>query len=194
VDKYAMTFGTSVEHGTALIVGASQGIGLGFVKHLLNDSRLQQVYGTYRRPETAQGLLALGDQPGLTCLTMDVTQEDTIATAMANIQAATPQLHLVVYCVGVLHEGDMQPEKSLGQLNGDQLVYLFQTNAMGAGLLAKHLLPLLKHGQPSVYAARLPAPLPRTFHQISAARANSHRSHTIRKYVTKPISSMVPSS
>lgn len=148
-----MTFGNSLDQGTALIVGASQGIGLGFVKQLLADPRFQQVYGTYRDRTSAQGLMDLADQPGLTHLPMDVTDEASIAAAVANIQAQTPRLHLVVYCVGVLHAGDLQPEKSLRQLTSEQLLHSFQVNAIGAGLLAKHLLPLLKHDQLSLFAA-----------------------------------------
>lgn len=139
---------------TALVVGASQGIGLGFVRQLLADGRFERVYGTYRRIETAQGLLALAEQsPQLVCLPLDVTDEETIEGAIAHIQAHTPQLHRVVYCVGVLHDGDFQPEKSLRQLTSENLMRSFQTNAFGAVLLAKHLLPVLKHDQPSLFAA-----------------------------------------
>ena len=138
----------------ALVVGASQGIGLGFVQQLLKDDRFEAVYGTYRRPELAQELLALAEQcPQLSCLPVDVTEEETIAAAIAQIQARTPQLHRAVYCVGLLHDGDFQPEKSLRQITGENLVRSFQTNAVGAALLAKHLLPLLKHDQPSLLAA-----------------------------------------
>jgi NAD(P)-dependent dehydrogenase (short-subunit alcohol dehydrogenase family) len=140
--------------GSALVVGASQGIGLGFVRQWLSDDRRGTVYGTYRRPESAQGLLALAEKyPNLICLPMDVTEEDSIAAAIAQIQAHTPALHRVVYCVGVLHDGDFQPEKSLRQITSENLVRSFQTNAVGAALLAKHLLPLLKHDQPSLFAA-----------------------------------------
>ncbi len=140
--------------GAALVVGASQGIGLGFVRQLLVDDRFGTVYGTYRRPETAQGLLALEQQqPCLTCLPMDVTDEDSIARAIAHIQAHSSQLQRVVYCVGVLHDGDFQPEKSLRQVTSENLVRSFQTNAIGAALLAKHLMPVLKHDQPSIFAA-----------------------------------------
>jgi NAD(P)-dependent dehydrogenase (short-subunit alcohol dehydrogenase family) len=131
----------------ALVVGASQGIGLGFVRYLLAAGAT--VYGTYRRPETAQGLLALAAaNPHLVPLPMDVTDEGAIAAALEQIQGRTPRLHRVVYCVGVLHDGDWQPEKSLRQITSENLLRSFQVNAIGAVLLAKHLLPLLKHDQP----------------------------------------------
>lgn len=149
-----MSFGSSLQSARALIVGASQGIGLGFVRQLVADGRFDQVYGTYRRPETAGGLMALAaDHPHLTPLPMDVTAEDSMVQAVATLQATDPRLHLVVYCVGLLHDGDFQPEKSVRQLTSDQLLRSFQVNAVGAALLTKHLLPLLKHDQPSVFGA-----------------------------------------
>ncbi len=149
-----MAFGASLQNGTALVVGASQGIGLGFVNHLLADGRITRVYGTYRQPETAQALLTLETHTdGLTCLPVDVTDEGTLAAAVEKIQLEGSRLDLVIYCVGLLHDGDFQPEKSLRQLDADRLLQSFQVNAIGAGLLAKHLLPLLQHGQPNVLAA-----------------------------------------
>jgi NAD(P)-dependent dehydrogenase (short-subunit alcohol dehydrogenase family) len=44
---------------TALIVGASQGIGLEFVRQLLQSARADRVYATYRNPQSE--LLAIGD-------------------------------------------------------------------------------------------------------------------------------------
>jgi NAD(P)-dependent dehydrogenase (short-subunit alcohol dehydrogenase family) len=149
-----MAFGASLHNGTALVVGATQGIGLGFVNQLLADSRIQQVYGTYRNSATAQALQTLAQNAaGLTSLPMDVTQEDSIAAAVEAIQNQGQQLDLVIYCVGLLHDGDFQPEKSLRQLDSEALLRSFQINAIGAGLLAKHLLPLLRHKRPSMLAA-----------------------------------------
>ena len=149
-----MSFGTSLQQANALIVGASQGIGLGFVRHLLQDSRIAQVYATYRSPGTAQALLALAaTEPRLQPVRLDVTQEADFAIAMDHIQQTSSRLHLVLYCVGLLHEGTLQPEKSLRQIDADQLTRYFQVNSIGAALLAKHVLPLVQHDQPSVLAA-----------------------------------------
>ena len=46
----------------------------------------------------------------------------------------------------------MQPEKSLRQLNTDQLLHYFQVNSIGAVLLAKHVQPLLKHRDRAIFA------------------------------------------
>ncbi|PSN17279.1 cell-cell signaling protein [filamentous cyanobacterium CCP5] len=150
-----MSFGATLNQANALVIGASQGIGLGFVRQLLQDGRIAKVTGTYRQRETAQALFDLQTKhpDRLAVLPLDVTQEAEIERAIASLQQQCDRLHLVIYCVGLLHSDSMQPEKSLRQLNTDQLLQYFQVNSIGAALLAKHLLPLLKHDQPSVYGA-----------------------------------------
>lgn len=144
-------FASSIKPTTvaALVVGASQGIGLEFVRQLLQGDRVDRVYATYRDPNSA---LCQMTDPRLHCLALDITDETQIAEAVQKIQVDTPALHWVINCVGVLHTGAMQPEKSLRQLNADQLLYSFQVNSIGAVLLAKHLQPLFKHKQRSILA------------------------------------------
>ena len=134
---------------TALIVGASQGIGLEFVRQFLESDRVDRVYATYRNPQSE--LLTISDSR-LRCLSMDITEEPQIATVVKEIQTETAALHYVINCVGVLHEGAMQPEKSLRQLNAEQLLHYFQVNSIGAVLLAKHVQPLLKHSDRAILA------------------------------------------
>jgi NAD(P)-dependent dehydrogenase (short-subunit alcohol dehydrogenase family) len=136
---------------TALVVGGGKGIGLGFVRQLLAQSDVQQVYATYRQAESATELLAI-DDPKLQCLQMDITNEAQIAGVIQGIQAETKALHYVINSVGVLHEGEMQPEKSLRQINSEQLVRYFQVNSIGAMLLFKYVQPLLKHNDRSILA------------------------------------------
>lgn len=139
----------------ALIVGASQGIGLGFVQKLLQDNQINKVYATYRRPESASELFALAEENTnrLTCLTMDITDEAQIDKTVQQIREEVNKLHLVIHCVGVLHEGSLQPEKSLRHINSEYLMRYFQVNSIGYVLLAKHLLPLFRHKDRSVFAS-----------------------------------------
>ncbi|MEO0406121.1 MAG: SDR family NAD(P)-dependent oxidoreductase [Cyanobacteria bacterium P01_A01_bin.135] len=137
----------------ALVVGASQGIGLGFVKTLLADATVARLYATYRSPDTAAELLNLAaQQPRLTTVQMDLTDEAQVSQGLAAISAASPRLHLVINSVGMLHTDSQQPEKSLRQINLDNLTHYFQVNSISAILLIKHLQPLLRHGDRSVVA------------------------------------------
>ena len=146
---------TEIDRLNALIVGASQGIGLGFVKALLQQENVERVFATYRSQETSSELFTLQQQYGdcLKCLQVDITQESQIANAVKQIQESVDELHLAIYCVGVLHEGDLTPEKSLRQINADNLIYSFQVNSIGAVLLAKHLMPLFKKSSRSIFAS-----------------------------------------
>jgi NAD(P)-dependent dehydrogenase (short-subunit alcohol dehydrogenase family) len=134
---------------TALIVGAGRGIGLEFVQQLLQADRVDRLYATYRNSRSE--LLSCTD-PRLRCLPLDITEEAQIADTVQAIQTETAALHLVINCVGVLHEGAMQPEKSLRQLNSEQLLRYFQVNSIGAVLLAKQVQPLLKHRDRAILA------------------------------------------
>jgi NAD(P)-dependent dehydrogenase (short-subunit alcohol dehydrogenase family) len=145
--------GRGVKGAAALVVGATQGIGLGFVCRLLQEPLIEHVYATYRAlPSEALLSLAAREPERLTCLPLDITQESQMMTLVQSLQARSVQLAWVINCVGILHEAGRQPEKSLQQLNADWLLRYFQVNSVGAVLLAKHLLPLLKHGERSIFA------------------------------------------
>ena len=139
----------------ALIVGANRGIGFGLVKQLLQADQITRLYATYRQEDTATDLLTLAETVGdrLVCLPMDITDEVQISQGIKQIQTNTTQLHWVINCVGMLHDETLQPEKSLRQVNLEQLTRYFQINSIGAVLLAKHLLPLLRHSDRSVFAS-----------------------------------------
>ena len=143
----------SVTAANALVVGASQGIGLEFVRQLLRAPRVVQLFATYRQEKTAADLLALAEQYShLHCIQMDLTDEAQIAAGIASISAIAPNLHLAINCVGLLHNETQQPEKAIRQLDADNLINYFKVNSIGPALLAKHLLALLKHSEPSLLA------------------------------------------
>jgi NAD(P)-dependent dehydrogenase (short-subunit alcohol dehydrogenase family) len=137
-----------------LIIGASQGIGNGFVEQLISEDNIGHIFATYRTEESAQKLLSLKTlyPDKLTIIQVDVTVENDIQQAITVIKSQVNKLHFVINCVGILHENDLQPEKSLKHLNSENLLRYFQVNTIPTALFAKHLQPLLKHSQSSIFA------------------------------------------
>jgi NAD(P)-dependent dehydrogenase (short-subunit alcohol dehydrogenase family) len=137
-----------------LVTGASRGIGLEFVRQLLDSGRCQRVFAVYRQPQTASDLRVLQQTWGdrLVLLEGDMTQDAAVERIAAQIQAHTPQLHWVINTIGVLHEAGLNPEKSLRQIEVSGLLRAFEVNSIPTVLLAKHLLPLLRHPSRSVFA------------------------------------------
>lgn len=138
----------------SFVIGASQGIGLEFVRQLLNHPEVELIFATYRTAETAAGLLDLASQfpHKLLTFSLDITQEDEIEKTIQKIQEKVTDLYFVINCVGILHEGNLQPEKSLRQINAQQLLRYFEVNSIGTALLAKHLMPLFRHRSRAVFA------------------------------------------
>ncbi len=146
----------------ALVIGATQGIGLAFVQQLLNQHRVVHLFASYRSKQTAGSLLALADEhPNrLHLIQMDITDEAQIERGVAAVKAIllqrgfanAPNLHIAINCVGLLHSDRQQPEKALRQLDAENLLTYFQVNSVGPALLAKHLLDLFKHAEPSIFA------------------------------------------
>lgn len=150
-----MSFLNQITDANVLIVGASQGIGLGFVQKFLQDDRIAKIYASYRQRESASELITLESENAekLTCLQIDITDESQISEAAQKIRSEVNKLNFVINCVGLLHDETIQPEKSLRQINPDNLLRYFQVNSIGSVLLAKHLLPLFRHQERSIFAS-----------------------------------------
>jgi NAD(P)-dependent dehydrogenase (short-subunit alcohol dehydrogenase family) len=138
-----------------LVQGASRGIGLEFVRQFLADPRPGTVFATCRAPSAATSLAALArDNSRLRLVALDVTDERTVEAAAATVSEATPRLHLVVNCAGVLHGGPqaIAPEKRLADVRLDALAESFAVNAFGPLLVARHFERLLAHRDRAVFA------------------------------------------
>lgn len=140
---------------SALITGASSGIGLAVVTSLLAHAQVARVIAVSRTAERNDALSALGAQHGdrLVRISADITRADDLAGLAVRAAAASDRLHLVFNAAGILHAPDMRPEKSVMQLNAETLAQVFALNAFAPILLARALLPRLKHTQPSVLAS-----------------------------------------
>ncbi|MEO0946670.1 MAG: SDR family NAD(P)-dependent oxidoreductase [Cyanobacteria bacterium J06641_5] len=137
-----------------LVLGASGGIGMAFVRQFLADANTIRVYATYRSRAGAGSLFDLAAAHGdrLRLLPLDLTVESEIEATLATVRQDCGRLHNVVNCVGFLHDKHQQPEKSLRHINAENLARYFQINSISAILLAKHLQPLLRHDERSVFA------------------------------------------
>ena len=122
--------------GLAVVIGASGGIGSALQDALIQSGQFGEVLGFSRSRDG-----------------FDLTRENTIAAAAAASGATGLALRLVIVATGLLHDGDMQPEKSLRQLDADRLARSFAINATGPALVAKHFLPLMPREGKAVFAA-----------------------------------------
>ncbi|WP_404478226.1 SDR family NAD(P)-dependent oxidoreductase [Novosphingobium sp. BL-52-GroH] len=123
---------------SAVVIGASGGIGGAFEAALIEEGVFDVVHGFARSRTGAQHL--------------DLLDEASIAVAAARV-AEGPAPSLVIVATGLLHEGDRGPEKSLGDLDPQWLAKVHAVNAIGPVLVAKHFLPIMPRGGRAVFAA-----------------------------------------
>ena len=114
----------------ALVIGASGAIGSALLLQLQSDPRCALALGVSRQ-----------SAPGL-----DLLNEATIAHCAQAVAGQGP-FHLVLDATGALTVNGRGPEKRLDELDAAHLLAALHLNAVGPGLLLKHLVPLLASGQ-----------------------------------------------
>lgn len=128
--------------GSAVVIGASGGIGSALVAALLESEAHPHVYALSRRGEAAIAGATPGD--------IDLADEASIARAFDAIDG---DIDMVLIASGILHDGDRRPERSLRELDADWMVRVLATNAIGPALAIKHAAPRLPRDRRSVIAA-----------------------------------------
>ncbi len=123
--------------GSAVVIGASGGIGGALVAQLRDDSSFDTVFALARSFECSARV--------------DITDETSVAAAAARLSGP---LRLVIVATGALQgPGFPQPEKTYRALDPVALMESFRLNTVGPALAAKHLLPLMAPGGRTVFAA-----------------------------------------
>lgn len=89
---------------------------------------------------------------GVQKLQVDYLDESSLQGA-AQLISEKGAVDLVILAGGILHAGDLMPEKSLREVNAEKLMALFTANTVAPALVAKHLLPLLPRERRGVFAA-----------------------------------------
>jgi NAD(P)-dependent dehydrogenase (short-subunit alcohol dehydrogenase family) len=126
---------------TTCVFGASGGVGAAFVRFLADDPAVAVVHAGARTVVEGRGKVIP--------FHFDLTDE----ASMAEAAVAIGPLDLIIVATGMLHEGDLQPEKSYRAQSSEAFARAFALNATGPALIAKHFLPLLPRNQRGVFAA-----------------------------------------
>ena len=131
---------------TAVVVGASGGIGGAFVDALSKDERIGKVHALSRSGEQAADEIVAPGQ-------IDIVDEASIASA-AERCGSGDGIDLVIVATGILHRGnEIQPEKRMRDLAAASMGEVMRVNAIGPTLVAKHFLPLLRRKGKTAFAA-----------------------------------------
>ncbi len=129
--------------GSAVVFGASGGIGRALVLRLRASGCFDTIYAGSRDPGS--------DWPdGVVPFDFDLTDEALIAAATRRFVNPI----LVIVATGLLHDEarGIAPEKSLRAIDADAMARLFAINTIGPALIAKHVMPLLPKDCRSVFA------------------------------------------
>ena len=128
------------------IIGATGAIGQAFMEHYAASEEIECIYACSRSHHEY-------NDSRIISVELDLEQPDSIEAAAAQIDARS--LDIIIAATGILHaDGDkpLQPEKSLREINAQQLQRVLAINTLGPALLLRHFLPLLKKDSRAVFA------------------------------------------
>ena len=135
------SFGTAAH---VAVIGASGGIGAGFCNRLAHSDAVATLHALSREPRSDSSSKVVASA-------IDISNETSVEAAAARVAAESP-LDLVIVATGILHRDEIQPEKTLRDIDADNLLDVYRVNTVGPALVAKHFLPRLARDRKSVFA------------------------------------------
>ena len=121
---------------TAVLIGARGGLGASFARALSEAPGVTRLLTTSRD----EGWCAEQALPGERRVCADLTREEDLAELAHLIPEEAP-LRLVINCSGLLHQGELKPERTWRELDLEHMRRVFDVNTLGVALLVKHLVP-----------------------------------------------------
>jgi len=134
------------------VVGASGGIGAALVAALAERDAVACVHATHHRSPAAgsrASVAAFGSGAALEHHALDATDPEAVADFMGRVG----ELDWIVNCVGMLHDAEHGPEKSIAQLDGAHFLRSMEINCLSTLLLARHAARVLKGAERGVFAS-----------------------------------------
>ncbi|GFS60264.1 uncharacterized protein TNIN_257501 [Trichonephila inaurata madagascariensis] len=133
-----------MEVESVLVTGANRGIGLEFVRQLVQLPQPPRfVFATYRDRNTVEALKKIRDaskETQVILIKMDIRQADQIETARKIIEdmVGDKRLNLLINNAGALRW------KGFSEITEEDLLFHFSTNTVGPVMVLKAMLPLLQ--------------------------------------------------
>jgi NAD(P)-dependent dehydrogenase (short-subunit alcohol dehydrogenase family) len=121
-----------------VITGASRGLGFEFARQLAAAGEF--VVATCRTPASAAGLRELLASGGLI---LPLKVSDQVAAAATAVADRVDALDLLINAAGI--EDSARSSGPVGRLDGDALVEIYRTNAVGPALVTQAFAGLLAH-------------------------------------------------
>ncbi|WP_083217862.1 SDR family NAD(P)-dependent oxidoreductase [Kangiella sediminilitoris] len=129
---------------TALIFGASGGIGQAFTRYC--QKNYDSIIVCSRDIEHLQ-ICDKKFAANAICYEVDPTKEEQLAQLSEQLSQGNYKLSLIVNACGLLHqEGGPFPEKKIEDFDAEQFKKIIEANTIVTPLIAKHFLPLLEKG------------------------------------------------
>jgi len=131
-----------------VILGGNSGIGAALTSHYLSCGAIVSVFsrtGLADVPATAATMTQQASQPGLHQYLYQPEQLEQTSTQLQDALATVfaQPVDLVFCCLGLLHQAELQPEKSLRQLSAGALRQSLEVNTVLPALWLQAIWPFL---------------------------------------------------
>ena len=134
------------------MVGASGGIGAALVEALVAREDVATIHATYHRAPAAgsrASVAAFASPVTVRHHALDATDAEAVAAFVGDVG----ELDWLINCVGMLHDGERGPEKTIAHLDRDHFMRSMEINCLPTLLLARHAAGALRKSERGVFAA-----------------------------------------
>jgi NAD(P)-dependent dehydrogenase (short-subunit alcohol dehydrogenase family) len=130
------------------IIGTQGAIGRAFVEALSTLYPDALIHAFSRSPQQDNHCLNLNVQNHLIDYDTETSLEEAVKLATTD-----NLLDMVIVATGILHDTDINPEKSLRDITAEKMSHLFYINTIIPALVAKHFIPKLHKTKRVIFAA-----------------------------------------
>jgi len=135
---------------SALVIGGKDGIGGAIAQALLAHESTLAVSVTSR---DLDWVAAGSDDERCTRHVLDITKAEPMQALASYLKEEQQGLNVIINCTGVLHNENIDPERSWRHLDMDTMQKVFAVNTFGVALAVRYLLPLLPRHERSIFAS-----------------------------------------